>query len=57
MINLNLFKEYYNDAIGRRNEIIMTRCYLLLMTIGLIVILFYASLVEHTLTYHVGGYF
>ena len=35
----------------------MTRCYLLLMTIGLIVILFYALLVEHTLTYHVGGYF
>ncbi len=54
VLNFNLFKEEYNDVHGRRNELLTTRLYVILMIIGLIVIVFYASLVEHTLTYHVG---
>ena len=57
IISLNLFKQHYNDVTGRRNEIITTRCYVLLMMVGMTVIVFYASLVEHTLTYHVRRYF
>jgi hypothetical protein len=51
--NFNLFEHGYNDAHGRRTEIITTRIYLILMFIGLIVIIFYASLVQYSITYRV----
>lgn len=53
IVTLNLFKDPYNDEHGRRNEIISTRIYIVFMIIGVIVITFYASIIEHTLTYHV----
>jgi len=49
----NLFKKAYNDVQGRRNELLTTRVYVILMSVGLIVILLYGSLVEHTLTFNV----
>ena len=54
ILNFNLFEERYNDAHGRRNEIITTRMYLILMILGLMVVIFYASVVEYSITYHVG---
>ena len=53
LLNLNLFEAHYNDAHGRRNEIIATRVYLAALIIGLTVITFYASLVEYSVTYRV----
>ena len=53
ILNLNVFEETYNDAHGRRNEIIATRVYVIVMIIGLVVIIFYTSLVGYTLTYRV----
>jgi hypothetical protein len=53
IVTFNLFKHPYNDADGRRNEILATRLYVLLMIGGVVVIVFYALIVEHTLTYHV----
>ena len=51
--NFNLFEHAYNDAYGRRTEIITTRIYSISMFIGLMVIIFYASLVEYSVTYRV----
>ena len=53
ILNLNVFEETYNDAHGRRDEIIATRVYVIVMIIGLVVIIFYTSLVGYTLTYRV----
>ena len=53
IVTFNLFKQPYNDDHGRRNEILATRIYVLLMSIAIIVIVFYAS-IGHALTYHVG---
>lgn len=53
IVTFNLFKHPYNDAHGRRNEILATRLYVLLMIGGVIVIGFYALIIEHTLTYNV----
>ena len=54
VIKFNLFKHPYNDDHGRRNEIIATRIYVLLMIVAVVIIAFYALITEHTLTYHVG---
>ena len=54
IINLNLFKYPYNDDHGRRNEIIATRIYVLLMIVAAIIIAFSTLITEHTYTYHVG---
>lgn len=53
IVNFNLFKEAYNDDHGRRNEILTTRIYVLLMIIAVIIIVFYALITEHTVTYYV----
>lgn len=52
-LNLNLFEASYNDAHGRRNEIVATRVYVMAVIIGLAVITFYASVVEYSVTYRV----
>jgi len=49
----NLFKDPFNDEHGRKNEIISTRIYILFMIISVIVIISYALITEHTLTYQV----
>ena len=51
IINFNLFEEIHYDEYRRRNEILSTRVYILLMIIGFIVIVLYASIVPYTLTY------
>lgn len=53
VINYNLFKSPYNDEHGQKNEILSTRIYIVLLTISVIVIIFYGLIIEHTLTYHV----
>jgi len=50
---LNLFENPSSDESQYRNEILSTRIYLLLMFVSIIVISFYASIIEHTFTYHV----
>ena len=57
VLTFNLFKQAYNDAHGRRNEILSTRLYIILMLFGFIVIGFYSSLTEHQLTYHVESHY
>ena len=52
-MNYNLFEDSYTSEHTRRNEILSTRLYLLLMIIGLIAITFYTSIIQHTITYHV----
>jgi hypothetical protein len=53
---LNLFKKAYNNVQGRRNELLTTRIYVILMIVGLVVILLYGSIAEHTLTLSVRSY-
>lgn len=53
LLNFDLFEASYNDAHGRRNEIVATRIYIVAMIIGLTGITFYASLVEYSVTYRV----
>jgi len=50
---LNLFENPSRDESQYRNEILSTRIYLLLMFASFIIISFYASIIEHTLTYQV----
>lgn len=51
--NYNLFEHSYTDEFTQRNEILSTRLYVLFMIIGFIAIVFYASIVQHIVIYHV----
>lgn len=53
IVNLNLFEEAHRDENRRKNEIISTRIYILLMIIGFIIIVLYASTIPYTLIYTV----
>jgi len=53
IINLNLFEESHRDEHRRRNEILSTRIYILLMITSFVIILLHASIISYTLTYAV----
>jgi hypothetical protein len=50
LINLNLFKKPYADHHERRKEIISTRFYIIMISVSMIILILYASLIDRPMT-------
>lgn len=50
LLELNLFKSPYNDAYGRRSEVLSTYVYIIFMSVCFIILTIYAALIQHTQT-------
>lgn len=53
IMNFNLFEQVHNEEYRRNTEILSTRIYLLLMIMGMIAIMSYATIIPYTVTYNV----